>query len=271
MRVSDILEHFLSRANWVDRDSTVDRVIAGDFAADVDRCLVTWMPGSKALRCTVEREVRLLICHEPTFWNHRDDRPTTDDPESQEKSAYVEAHGIVILRNHDCWDRWPDVGIPWAWADFLELGNQPKAVSPSGYQHRYDITPVSLGTLARRVAERCESIGEPLVQVTGDVSQIVSRIGVGTGCGCDIATYQGMDCDCSIVCDDGSCYWSGIQRADDFGHPVIRVNHGTSEEPGMVTLTEYINSHLGGLRAEHLPHGSTFQLIGAEEGSLSLV
>ncbi|OGV71726.1 MAG: hypothetical protein A3K19_12285 [Lentisphaerae bacterium RIFOXYB12_FULL_65_16] len=63
---------------------------------------------------------------------------------------------------------------------------------------------------------------------------------------------------------DGSCYWAGIQRAEDAGHPVIRVNHGTSEEPGMVALTEYINANLPGLHAEHLPHGSTFRLVGAE-------
>jgi hypothetical protein len=30
----------------------------------------------------------------------------------------------------------------------------------------------------------------------------------------------------------------------------------------MVTLTEYINTRLAGLRAEHLPHGSTFRLVG---------
>jgi hypothetical protein len=71
-----------------------------------------------------------------------------------------------------------------------------------------------------------------------------------------------MNCDCSIVCDDGSIYWAGIQRAEDLGHPVIRVNHGTSEEPGMVTLTEYMNTHFDGLYAEHLPHGCTFQLVG---------
>jgi hypothetical protein len=30
----------------------------------------------------------------------------------------------------------------------------------------------------------------------------------------------------------------------------------------MMTHTDDINTHLVGLRAEHLPHGSTFQLIG---------
>jgi len=97
--------------------------------------------------------------------------------------------------------------------------------------------------------------------VTGDGSQLVSKIGTGTGCGCNLDVYREIGCDCSIVCDDGSCYWAGIQMAEDADHPVIRVNHGTSEEPGMMTLTQYINDNLD-LQAEHLPHGSTFRLVG---------
>jgi hypothetical protein len=67
--------------------------------------------------------------------------------------------------------------------------------------------------------------------------------------------------------DDGSCYWSFIQGAEDIGHPVIRVNHGTSEEAGMVTMTQYINENIPGLRAEHLPHGCTFRLAGLRQGN----
>ncbi len=261
MKVKDILEHFLSRADWVDRETTVDRVIVGDAGAEVESCLVTWMPSFTVLRHMVERDMRLLVCHEPTFWNHLDERPA-DDAGIQEKLNFIQEHGLVILRNHDCWDRWPDVGIPWAWAGFLGLGSKPVTVGADGYQHRYDIDPVPLGAFARQVAGRCAILGEPFVQVTGDASQVVSRIGIGTGCGCDIPTFQQMNCDCSIVCDDGSVYWAGIQRAKDCGHPVIRVNHGTSEEPGMVTLTKYMNDHFPGLCAEHLPHSITFQLVG---------
>ena len=237
-KVKDVLEHFLSRCDWVDRENTVDRVIVGDPEMEVDRCIVTWMPSSHALRTIVDRGIDFMICHEPTFWNHLDDRPT--DPETEEKHAFIREHGITIVRNHDCWDRWPDVGIPWSWAQFLEL-NEP---------------PTQIG------AERCGTIGEPQVQVTGDGDAEVSRIGIGTGCGCSIDAYIEMGCDCSIVCDDGSCYWSGIQRARDTGHPVIRVNHGTSEEYGMVTMTNYINEHIDGLTAEHLPHGNMFRLVG---------
>ncbi len=263
MKIKTILEHFLSRADWIDREDTVDRVITGDPEREVDRCLVTWMPSFEALRCLVDRQIPLMICHEPTFWNHLDDKPTSDAI-SKEKLQFITDHDLVILRNHDCWDRWPGTGIPWAWAAFLGLGKTPVRIGANGYQHRYDINPIPLDALASRIASLCRTIGEPQVQVVGHGSALVSRIGIGTGCGCDISTYLAMGCDCSIVCDDGSFYWADIQRAEDLGHPVIRVNHGTSEEPGMITLTEYINKTFTGLRAEHLPHGSTFRLVGSE-------
>jgi putative NIF3 family GTP cyclohydrolase 1 type 2 len=218
------------------------------------------MPSFAAVRAAVERGVDLLIAHEPTFYNHRDDRPD-NRPVAMEKLRYVNEHGLVILRNHDCWDRWPKIGIPWAWGRFLGFSGDPVKTGASGYQHRYDMAPVSLGEFARRVARKCAGIGEAMVQVTGDPAQKVSKIGVGTGCGCGIDAYLEMGCDCSIVCDDGSCYWAGIQMAEDMGHAVIRVNHGTSEEPGMVTLTQYINENFAGVRAEHLPLGSTFRLM----------
>ncbi len=267
MKIREIREHFLSRATWLQRDTTVDKIIVGDPEIDVDRCMVTWMPSAQAIQTVVARNIRLMVCHEPTFWNHYDEQPDSD-AEIQAKLTFIQDHGLVILRNHDAWDRWPDTGIPWSWARFLALGNHPVAVGADGYQHRYDIDPVPLEAFARHVAARCATIGEPWIQVTGDVTQPVSRIGIGTGCGCAISTSRQMGCDCSIVCDDGSCYWADIQRAQDQGHPVIRVNHGTSEEPGMVTLTDYINAHLDGLHADHLPHGSTFQLIG-ERGRTS--
>ena len=261
MKAIDMLEHFLSRADWVDRENTVDRIIVGDPDREVQTCFVSWMPSLEAIRTVVDRGADLLVCHEPTFWNHRDDRPVHEGPPAV-KARFIAENDVVILRNHDCWDRWPDIGIPWSWARFLGLESPPAAFGGDQYQHRYDIEPVALDELAARVAARCAALGEPSVQVTGDGGQQVSKIGIGTGCGCDINTYMDMGCDCSIVCDDGSCYWSNIQLARDLGHPVIRVNHGTSEENGMVTLTRYINENMEGVTAEHLPHGSMFRLVG---------
>jgi putative NIF3 family GTP cyclohydrolase 1 type 2 len=262
--VRELLEHFLSRADWVDRSNTVDRVICGDPETAADRCLVTWMPSLAALQEAAAREYSLVVCHEPVFWHHRDDTPETN-PLTKAKYEFTLKHSLVVLRLHDTWDRWPEVGIPWAWAAFLGLPAKPTAVGARGYQHRYDVPPMAVGDFARRVATKCAPFGEPCVQLTGDAAQPISRIGIGTGCGCSIEAYLDMGCNCSVVCDDGSCYWSGIQMAEDLGHPVIRVNHGTSEEPGMLTLTRYIDDNVDGVTAEHLPHGSTFRLIGGDD------
>ena len=65
-----------------------------------------------------------------------------------------------------------------------------------------------------------------------------------------------------IVSDDGTSYWREIQQADDEGHPVIRAHHGTTEEPGMVALTVYVNEHLP-VEADLLPHVPVFRTVGA--------
>jgi putative NIF3 family GTP cyclohydrolase 1 type 2 len=217
------------------------------------------MPSFAVLRRMVEAEVDFLVCHEPTFWNHRDERPT--DPSGRKKLEFIGDHDLVIVRNHDCWDRWPKIGIPSAWGRFLGLGEPVKG--SGDVQYRHDIEPTELDEFAARVAARCAALGEPMVQVTGDPRAKVSRIGIGTGCICNVDVFRRMGCDCSIVTDDGGSYWSSIQRAADAGHPVIRVHHGVSEEPGMVTLTDYLNAEIPGLRATHVPQGCTYRLVGA--------
>jgi putative NIF3 family GTP cyclohydrolase 1 type 2 len=262
IKIKEILEHFINQANWVDKNNTVDRIVMGDPEKIVDQCLVTWIPSFKAIRTAVERNVDLIICHEPTFWEHLNDRPENESL-SAEKAHFINEHNLTILRNHDCWDKWPDIGIPWAWAKFLGLQSKPIAIDACNVQHRYDIPSVSVNELARKIARRCAVSGESNVQVAGDGSQHVSKIGIGTGCGCSIKTYVELGCDCFIVCDDGSNYCTNIQMAQDLGYAVIRVNHGTSEEPGMITLENYINENIDGLRAQHLPQGCTYKLIGS--------
>ncbi len=266
MKAIDILEHFLSRAPWVDRDKTVDRVIIGDPDKEVARVLVTWIPSFDAVRAAIEGGYDMLMAHEPTFYDHLDHRHNLEGRASTEigaqKKAVIDGAGLVIVRNHDTWDRWPDVGIPSAWAGFLGFGPEPAAKTENEYMHRYDIEPVTVDELARRIAARTATIGEPVLQVTGDGQVVVSKVGIGTGCIVSPAVLQSLGCDVSIVSDDGTSYWREIQRAADEGHPVIRAHHGTTEEPGMVTMTAYVNEHLP-VEADHLPHVPLFRTMGA--------
>ncbi len=263
MKAKEIREHFVSQAPWVDLEKTVDRVIIGDPDKEVRRVLVTWISSFEAVRRAVAGGFDMLMTHEPTFYVHANELPQADaSPVGCQKRRSLEQSGLVVLRNHDVWDRMPRIGVPWAWARFLGITSAPVATGYDGYQHRYDIAPVSLEVFARGMAEKTAAIGEPAVQVIGEPAKVVSKIGVGTGCACRIEVFQQMGCDVAIVCDDGTTYWRDLQRAADEGFPVIRVNHGTSEEPAMRTLTQYINDSLPDVTAEHLPHGSCFTLVG---------
>jgi putative NIF3 family GTP cyclohydrolase 1 type 2 len=270
MKANAIREHFSSVAEWVNPEETVDRIILGDPEAEVTRVLVTWISSFHAVREAAARGCQMLITHEPTFWVHANEVASLEGwpPDSikrrlaEKKRALIEEHGLVMLRVHDAWDGMPEVGIPWAWARHLDLGTQPVRVSEGSYQQRYDIAPIALDELARRVAAKTAPLGEPAVQVVGPPDEMVSKVGIGTGCYCGLIIFQELGCDVSVVCDDAQWYWEDMQFAADTGHAVIRVNHGVTEEPGMVTLTEYINARLPGVSAEHLPHGCSFRLVG---------
>jgi len=265
-----LLHHFHSLAPWLDPETTVDRIIIGDPEAKVNRLLVTWMSTFDACRAAVERDCQLIVTHEPTFWSHRDELETSRavahsvwQAAFARKRKFIEDHRLVILRCHDVWDFMPEIGIPFAWARFLGLGDTPAAMSENRALHRYDIAPLTVDDLARRVAAKTATLGEPAVQVVGDGSRLVSRIGVGTGCYCHPVEMQALGCDLSIVCDDGNWYWENLQCAADSDHPMIRVNHGTSEEPGMRSLSVYLARTFPDLTGEFLAHGSCFRLVGA--------
>lgn len=267
MNALEVLQFFHARSPWVKLADTVDRVIVGEACKPVSRILVTWMPTLAAVKAAIDGGYDMLMGHEPVFYHHTDYRENPQDiagvPIAMAKKKLIEDSGLVVVRNHDSWDRFPEVGVPFAWAKFLGFHTAPVAFGAADYQHRYDIAPISFEELARRVVQRTARLGEPAIQICGDGSRMVSRIGVGTGCCTQPPIFREMGCDASIVSDDGTWYWCQLQRAEDEGHPFIRVHHGTSEEPAMATLTDYINANIPGVQATHLPHRAMFRTVTA--------
>lgn len=269
MKAIDINNFFISQANWIDPVNTVDKIIIGNPDKEIKRILVSWMSDIRAVEQAIHDGYDMLMTHEPTFWIHANELDTMSKWEdgyakqyaSSRKKELIESSGLVILRNHDIWDRMPKVGIPWAFADFLGFMNEPIVIGGNGYQHRYDTEPITVKELALNIAKKTALIGEPHIQLFGNEDALVSKVGIGTGCACSIENFISMGCDISIVCDDGSCYWSDIQWAIEIDHPIIRVNHATSEEPGMITLAQYINDNLQGVSAHYLPFDKKMKTI----------
>jgi len=237
-------------------------VIVGPADAAVTDAAVAWIASYDALRDAVRLKCQLFITHEPTFYSHRAELEHLPDwPGAQQKKEFIERSGLTILRNHDTWDNMPGIGIPWAWAKFLGIEGEPSASRP--YLNVYAVPQTTLGELARRVASRTAAIGQPAVEVVGDPGMRVRQVGIGTGCAGDPRAYREMGAEAGIVCDDGSSYWSDIQWGADHGFGIIRVNHGTSEEPGVAQMARHLAEQFPQVQFHHIPQGCRFRLVTA--------
>lgn len=236
-----IREYLLSNSPWVDRSQTVDTVKAGDPDREVKKAGVCWFAAMDTLRAAVEAGCDLLICHEPVFWSH--DAAETlwrDKAPGLAKSRFVEETGLVILRAHDTWDQWPEIGIRDSWAAHLGLTDRISASTGHGYHAMYAVSTQPLRSFAQHVADRVRTLGEDSVQVMGDPDRVVRRAAIGVGCiGPDKELVE-AGADALIVCYDGAPYWAVRERLYELGAAVVTVEHGTSEMPGLESLYRHL-------------------------------
>jgi putative NIF3 family GTP cyclohydrolase 1 type 2 len=261
------LQTYLRSLNggWVDPDTTVDTLKAGDPETEVTGIAVSWMCTTQALTQALILGCNVFVTHEPTYYNHRDDleAPVFDFKGAQEKRRLVEESEFVIYRCHDLWDQMPEVGIPDAWGDALGLG---EAVAGEGYYRVYDVGGRTAGDVARQVAERTEIFGQAAVQLIGEANAPVSRVAIGTGAITPLWTYlRDFEIDLAICTDDGFSYWEHGSYALDVGLPVIVVNHATSEEPGMIELAQTIQTQFPNVPVHFIPRGCLYTLVRAND------
>jgi putative NIF3 family GTP cyclohydrolase 1 type 2 len=263
----DIRDHLYRNSPWVDPKETVDTVKAGDPARPVGKAGVCWYASIETVEAAHAAGCGLLICHEPVFWEHHDPEGYwRDKAPGAAKQAFLDETAIVILRAHDSWDQFPEVGIRDSWADFLGFTERvygSEETEPHRYHGIYAVPEQSLAELAQYVADRVRPLGEDSVQVMGDPERQVCRPAVGVGCigpDCD-AVARGADV--VIVCYDGASYWAVRERLHEQGAAVITVEHGTSEMPGLRNLRTYLAGVFPDIEFEYLAaHPRTWTVRG---------
>ena len=252
MNTNDIREYLLARAPWVDPARTVDTVKAGDPEREVHTVGVGWISSIENLRRAHELGCDLFITHEPTFWEHRaaEQRLRGVEP-GLTKQRFLDETGLVVLRVHDIWDNWPQIGIRDSWAAGLGL-TAFLAEDETRWHAVYAIQETSLREFARYVAGCIKVLGEDSVQVIGDPEKRVSRPALGVGCGGPDTDMVQLGADVLIVCYDGASYWQTRQRFAELGVGVITVEHGTSELWGLENLARYLGETFPELTVHYL-------------------
>ena len=264
MKAIDISTHLKGLVEVL-KPETVDRVIYGDPDAEVAGIAVAWMPYRETIERAAELGANVLVVHEPTFYGHWDldeERPDIP-PEVGEKKRLIDRWGITVIRCHDVWDAMPDIGIPFAWGDFLDLG---KPIRGERFYNVYEVEPQAAMVFAVHVARKTAPLGQPAVGFYGDPERRVTTVGVGTGCISDPFKIFELEADLAVSVDDTVRAWVAGEWCRDTGNPLVVVNHNVAEEPGMVTLADHLATTFPDVKVTHIPQGCSYRSFKPEDG-----
>jgi putative NIF3 family GTP cyclohydrolase 1 type 2 len=203
--------------------------------------------------------LNMIIPHEVTYWNDRDDKTLVDtDPlVYKEKLAYLAAHDVVIFRTHDSMhDQRPDFTFV---GSARQIGLDAKYETAPG-SHRFVVPETTLGTLASSVRRRT---GAKALRVVGDPDARVSRIQLGVGYATRAANTAGVD----VVISGEQQELDGILDSPEYvldaaalGMPKgwIMLGHAVSEEAGMLEMAEWIKGFVPEVPVQLVKAGEPF-------------
>lgn len=260
----DIHNHFRERGTWVDWERTTDTFKAGDPHKPVRSVAVAWKPTKDALREAHRRGADLFVGHESICVDAVNGSPEPEvvfalDSE-RPKFEWLAESGMTVYRCHDVWDRFPEIGIRCAWRDGLELGGR---VAVDHYPYFVtEVTPLTLGELARRVLARVRPLGQNGVLVTGDLDRAVSRVATGTGAIDDPLEMRALGADVALIVDDYYRHVREGAHVRELGFSTITVNHGVAEEWGVRNLAAYLGKTFPELAVFHIPQRCPYVMIG---------
>jgi putative NIF3 family GTP cyclohydrolase 1 type 2 len=245
---------------WVEWENTVDTFKSGSPTTEVRGIAVAWMPYRHALETALELRCNLFVTHEPTYFNHRDNDPDIFRlPAAKTKRELIQEEGFVIIRCHDVWDQYPEIGIPSAWGQFLGLG---EPIDGSGYYYVYDGEGRTALSLTRQIASHTARLDQPGVQLIGPENKTVKRLVLGTGAITPLFHFiEELSADMAICTDDGFVYWRDGAYAIDAGFPVALVNHPVSEEYAMELLADRLRRKFPQVPVHHIAESCMYKLV----------
>jgi putative NIF3 family GTP cyclohydrolase 1 type 2 len=235
---------------------TVDTIKAGDPATPVTGIAATFLDTMEVLRKANRLGLNLVITHEPTFYNHRDN--TTffkDDPVYKEKLAFIEQHHMVVFRLHDEIHATPPDDFRVA---LTEAMGWQKYVAPSDPQHA-TIPPITLGALAKQLREKLQA---KTLRVVGDPNLIITHVAMEPGAaGLETQVTALRPDTVELLIAGEAAEWETVEYVRDASAQgrhkgLILLGHEISEEPGMEKCAEDLRAVFPGVTIEHIVAGN---------------
>lgn len=262
MQIAKVIQMIKEALPAGDARDTVDTLIAGDPDQPVTAIVVTFLATCDVLEAAVSRGANLVITHEPTFYNHRDETGwLAEDPVFRAKKELIDRNRLVVCRQHDGMHRHrPDL-ILQGMVRKLGWRMPPDPRRPN----LCEVDTLTLQELALHCRNR---LGIGPVRIAGNPEMNCSKIGLLPGaCGgrrqIEILMQAGADV---VICGE-SPEWETCEYVRDaarasLARGLLVLGHANSEEAGMEALAAWLRPLLPAcLPIHYLPAGDPFQSI----------
>jgi len=218
----------------------------------------TMMTTFDMIRRAHEAGLNLIVTHEDTFWNDRDDtKDLTENPLYKLKTKYCLENDMIVWRFHDhLHARRPDMTIA---ASLRSVGIEGGEDAAMGSGRVYTIPPTTLGAFASRIKKLT---GWRAIRVVGDPNARISRILLGPG-----YAYPRMTADADVVIGGEAQETDGVFDNTEYvmdgaslgiAKGQIILGHVVSEEPGMEDCAKWLRTFITGVPIQFVPAGEPY-------------
>ena len=238
---------------------TVDTVKAGDTSQELTGIVVTFLATCDVIEQATRLGANLIVTHEPTFYNHRDETMwLKDHPLYAAKRQLIEEKNLVIWRFHDYLHSIPPdstvIGL------IRELQWEPSESAENPFI--CSIKPMTLREVGQWVKGQ---LGLQTLRIVGDLSSPCQRIAILPGA--PPSEWQMgslLEADALITGEINE--WETNEYVGDanqmgFKKGLIVIGHAASEEPGMRLIIPWLEERLPGIPIHFVPIGSPFQYL----------
>lgn len=253
-----IIEQIKNHVTCYWRAETVDTFKAGDPSQPVTGIATTFMATYAVLEQAAAQGCNLIITHEPTYYNHRDEQDTLEnDPVYTAKQALIAEHNLIIFRFHDHWHLTSPDGIYVGMLEKLQWGDYRA-------HDEFPVFALPQTTMGEILAHLTDTFPTATIRVIGDPQLRVQHTALmvgASGFGVHRQALQEPNINLAIIGEVPE--WETIayvRDAADAGHPkaMIILGHAISEEAGMDYCATWLQTFIGEVPVRFIPAGDPF-------------
>lgn len=237
---------------------SVDTLIVGQWNQQVRGIATTFLATYEVIKQAQRQGLNLVITHEPTFYDHLDQRDVYGDldPVVIEKLKFIEENNMVVFRYHDL----PHMAQP----DMIiaglvtKLGWEEFKIDEKVFQSPFN----TLGELSRYLKDH---FGASTLRVVGDLNTNIQRVGLLPGAygrEAQVKALNQKQVDVLIIGEARE--WETVEYVRDaqemgLSKALIVLGHADSEEPGMEYIANWLKELTPEVPVQFIPAGNPFQ------------